>query len=89
MPAKGRLSAVLAALLALMGSLRDLATGHGWLVQQVSPLKRRSIASVSVKHVGVGKMVYTTGSWKLMGAFGPAPPMIGNIAKLWGPGGKS
>jgi hypothetical protein len=60
---QGRLSAVVATLLALIGSLRELATPHGWPVRQVSPLKRRSIASFGVMHIGARETVFTTMVW--------------------------
>ena len=50
---QGRLSAVMAALLALIGSLRAL--------RQISPLRRRSIARSGGVHISVGEMVFTTG----------------------------
>ena len=58
---QGRLSAVVAALLALIGSLRELANRHGWRMRQVLPLKHRSIARLGVVHISVRKLVFTTG----------------------------
>ena len=58
---QGRLSAVVAALLALIGSLRELANRHGRRMRQVLPLKHRSIARLGVVHISVREMVFTTG----------------------------
>jgi hypothetical protein len=58
---QGRLSAVVAALLALSRSLLTLVTRHGRLVRYVSRLTRRSITRPAVLHVGVRKLVFTTG----------------------------
>ena len=58
---QGRLSAVMAALLALIRSLLPLVTGHGRLVRYVSRLTRRPIARSAVLHVGVRELVFTTG----------------------------
>jgi hypothetical protein len=59
---EGRLRAVVTAVLALIGWLRELATRHGLPVWEVSPLKRRSIARSGVVHIGVREMGFTTGS---------------------------
>jgi transposase len=58
---QGRLSAVVAALLALIRSLLPLVTSHGRLVRYVSRLTRRSIARPAVLHVRVRQLVFTTG----------------------------
>jgi len=58
---QGRLRAVVAALLTLIGSLSELATRHRRPVWQVSPIDRRSIARVGVVHIGVREMAFTTG----------------------------
>ena len=58
---QGRLSAVLAALLALLGALGDCASRHWRPVRQVSPLKRRLIARFGVVHIGAREMAFTTG----------------------------
>jgi pheromone shutdown protein TraB len=58
---QGRLSAVVAALLALIQSLLPLVTNHGWFVSYVSRLSRRSITRPAVLHVGVRELVFTTG----------------------------
>ena len=58
---QGRLSAVVAALLALIRSLWPLVTGHARLVRYVSRLRRRSIARPAVQHVGMRELVFTTG----------------------------
>jgi len=58
---QGRLSAVLAALLALIGSLRELASSHGRPVRRVSPLQPRSISTFGAVQIGVRKVVFTTG----------------------------
>jgi len=57
---QGRLRAVVAALLTLIGSLSELATRHRRPVWQVSPIDRRSIARVGVVHIGVREMAFTT-----------------------------
>ena len=49
---QGRLRAVVVALLALTGSLREFATHHRRLVEQISSLTRRSIARFGVVHIG-------------------------------------
>jgi transposase len=54
---QGRLSAVVAALLALMG----LATRHERPVRPVSPLKHRSLAKFVLAHIGPRAVVFTTG----------------------------
>jgi transposase len=56
---QGRLSALVTALLAVIRSLLPLVTGHARLVRYVS--QRRSIARPAVLHVGVRKLVFTTG----------------------------
>ena len=58
---QGRLSAALAALLALIGSLRELASSHGPPVRKVSPLQPRSISTFGAEYIGVRKVVFTTG----------------------------
>jgi transposase len=58
---QGRLSAVVAALLALIGSLRELANRYGRRMRQVLLLKHRSIARFGVVHISVREMVFTTG----------------------------
>jgi hypothetical protein len=58
---QGRLSAIVAALLALIGSVRERATCHGRPARQVSLLERRSIARLDVVHIGPREMVFTTG----------------------------
>jgi transposase len=58
---QGRLSAVVAALLALIGSLRELANRHGRRMRPVLPLKHRSIARLGVVHISVREMLFTTG----------------------------
>jgi transposase len=55
---QGRLSAVVAALLALIGALREPARRRGRPVRQVSPLKTRSIARFGF---GARDMAFTTG----------------------------
>jgi transposase len=57
---QGRLCAVVAALLVLIGSLRELATRHGPPVRPVSPAKRRSIPTLGVMYVSAREMVFTT-----------------------------
>jgi transposase len=56
---QGRLAAVVAALLALMESLRELVTSHKRPVRQLSPLKRLTAAK-SGKISGVREMAFTT-----------------------------
>ena len=58
---QGRLLAVVAALLALLGSLRELATRHGRPMRRVSPLECRSIATLGVVPTGACEMAFTTG----------------------------
>ena len=58
---QGRLSAVVAALLALIGPLRALATRHWRLVRQISLLRRGSIVRPNGVHISVREMVFTTG----------------------------
>jgi transposase len=58
---QGRLSAVLAALLALIGSLRELASSHGRPVRKVLPLQPRWIATFGAVHIGALELVFTTG----------------------------
>ena len=58
---QGRVRAVVVALLALIGSLRAVATRHRRVVEQISPLTRRSIARFGVVHIGAREMVFTTG----------------------------
>lgn len=58
---QGRLRAVVATLLALMGSLRALAAPHRRSVQHISPLTRRSIGRFDLAHMGVRRMAFTTG----------------------------
>jgi hypothetical protein len=59
---QGRLHTALAALLALLGSLRELTTRHRRAVRQVSPLKPRSIARFGLVHIGARETAFTTGS---------------------------
>jgi len=56
-----RLSAILAALLALIGSLRELAGARGRPVRKVSPLQPRSISTFGAVQIGVQEVVFTTG----------------------------
>jgi transposase len=58
---QGRLNAVLAVLLALIGSLRQLGSSHGRPVRKVSPLQPRSISTFGAVHIGVREVVFTTG----------------------------
>jgi transposase len=58
---QGRLSAVVAALLALIGSRSEPATRHRRPGRQVSTLTRRSTARFGVVHIGLREMVFTTG----------------------------
>jgi transposase len=58
---QGRLSAVVAALLAPIGSLREPANRHRRRMRQALPLKHRSIARFGVVHISVPEMVFTTG----------------------------
>jgi transposase len=60
---QGRVRAVVVALLALIGSLRAVATRHRRVVEQISLLTRRSIARFGVVHVGAREMVFTTGCY--------------------------
>jgi transposase len=58
---QGRLRALEAALLALIGSLRALATRHRRLIRLISPLRRRAITRPGDVHISVRDMVFTTG----------------------------
>jgi transposase len=58
---QGRLIAVVTTLLALTRSLRDLVTAQGRVVQRISPIERRSIATPAAEHIGVRGMGFTTG----------------------------
>ena len=58
---QGRLSALVAALLVLIGSLTALATRHRRLIRRISPLRRRAIARPGDMHISVRDMVFTTG----------------------------
>jgi transposase len=58
---QGRLSAVVAALLALVRSLLPLVTGHARLARYASRQTRRSIARPGVLHVDARELVFTTG----------------------------
>ena len=58
---QGRLRALKTALLALIGSLRALATRHRRLIRRISPLRRRAIARPGDVHISVRDMVFTTG----------------------------
>ena len=58
---QGRLIAVVAALLALIGSLREPCTASSAPRTTRSPRERRSIARSAVVHVGVREMAFTTG----------------------------
>jgi hypothetical protein len=60
---QGRLSEVVAALLALIESLTELARHHGRPVRQLSLLKTRSIARFGFVHIGVREMAFTTMVW--------------------------
>ena len=58
---QGRLSAFVAALLALMGSLWKFAARHRRLVRHISPLQRRLRATFAIVDIGVREMVFTQG----------------------------
>ncbi len=58
---QGRLSAVIAAFLALLRPLAALVTGQRPLPHRTSPIERQSSAESPVVHVGVRDMVFTTG----------------------------
>lgn len=58
---QGRLSAVVAALLALIRPLWTLVTGHGRLVRSVSRFTRGSFSRPAALHGGVRELVFTTG----------------------------
>ena len=60
---QGRLSAALAALLALIGSLRELASCPGRSVRQVSPLQPHSITTFGVRAHRRAEMVFTRMVW--------------------------
>ena len=59
---QGRFSAVVAALLALIGSLSEPARGHGWSLRQVLPRKHHSIARFDIVPIGAGEIAFTTGA---------------------------
>ena len=58
---QGRRSAVVAALLGLIGSLWELAACHARSLRRLSPLKRRSIAGFGLVHIGAREIAFTTG----------------------------
>jgi transposase len=58
---QGRLSAIVAALVALIRSLWPLVIGHGRLVRSVSRFTRCSFSRPATLHGGVRELVFTTG----------------------------
>jgi hypothetical protein len=58
---QGRLIAVVATLLALTRALAQRVTRHRPAIRHVSPLERRSNAPSTIAHIGVRRMVFTTG----------------------------
>jgi transposase len=58
---QGRLLAVVATLLALVRALGRRLTRHRPTIRHVSPLERRSIVPSAIAHIGVRRMVFTTG----------------------------
>ena len=58
---QGRLSMVVTALLALIGSLSELVRHHRWSVRESLPLTRRLRARVGIVHIGAREMAFTTG----------------------------
>jgi hypothetical protein len=58
---QGRLAAVLAGLVTLIQWLQRPATRHQSPVRLFSRLERFSMARSAIEHIGVGKMVFTTG----------------------------
>ena len=76
---QGRLSAVVAALLALIGTLTELATRHRRPVRHVSSLKRRSIARLAVVQTGVRRNGFHHG---LLGGVADAAPTVWPIVSV-------
>jgi transposase len=58
---QGRLTATMAALLALVGALWSLLAGHGRSVRRASSMARHNIVSSTVVHITVRKLAFTTG----------------------------
>jgi transposase len=58
---QGRLTAAVAALLALVGALWSFLAGHGRSVRRASSMARHDIASSTVVHITVRKLAFTTG----------------------------
>jgi transposase len=58
---QGRLIAVVATLLALLRALERRLTLHRPTIRHISPVERRSIVPSAIAHIGVGRMVFTTG----------------------------
>jgi len=58
---QGRLHAVVTTLLALIRSLSDRMTDHGWSIGPMSPITRRAIASSVAIPIRVRELVFTTG----------------------------
>jgi transposase len=58
---QGRLTAAVAALLALVGALWSFLAGHGRSVRRASSMARHDIASSTVVHITVRKLAFTPG----------------------------
>jgi len=58
---QGRLTAVVATLLALIRSLWNLLIGQGWPGPRVSSIEHHAIAESTVMDLGAREMVFTTG----------------------------
>jgi transposase len=58
---QGRLTATMAALLALVGALWSLLAGHGRSVRRPSSMARDDIANSTVVYITVRKLAFTTG----------------------------
>ena len=58
---QGRLIAIVATLLALARGLGQCRSRHRPAIRHVSPLERRPIEPSAIVHIGVRRMVFTTG----------------------------
>jgi hypothetical protein len=72
---QGRLSALVAALLALIGSLTALATRHRRLIRRISPLRRRAIARPGDMLISVRDMVFTRAASTPRISYNPRRPL--------------
>ena len=58
---QGRLTAVVATLVVLARALGERVTRHRPAIRHISPLEHRSITPSAIVHIGVRRMVFTTG----------------------------